>query len=195
MLLGGINGSPCICSPLNEGLWISGSTFVLFSKLGKSPIVRIIHWQVYSPPCNFTPLYWYYCYYIGWFDHLYYYSIQFSNNVFKPVCTLPSSFKSSKTPVHSYSIITSSIQESVWGANGFIVSILKSINIIRLLLWLQVELWYQLPADTTEKEWLKKTKKERRKRHNNTTEIQQTVRSSETEWVVTVQTKKKKKIF
>lgn len=40
-------------------------------------------------------------------------------------------------------------------------------NIIRLL-WLQAELWYQLLADTTEKECLKKI----RKRHNNTTEIQ-----------------------
>lgn len=36
----------------------------------------------------------------------------------------------------------------IWGANGFIVSILKSINIIKLLLWLQAELWWQLPADT-----------------------------------------------
>lgn len=41
--------------------------------------------------------------------------------------------------------------ESGWGANGFIILILKSINIIRLL-WLQAELWYQLLADTTEKE-------------------------------------------
>lgn len=34
-------------------------------------------------------------------------------------------------------------------------------NIIRLL-WLQAELWYQLLADTTEKECFKKNKKEKR---------------------------------
>ena len=51
--------------------------------------------------------------------------------------------------VHSH-IDPSNIQESGWGANGFIILILKSINIIRLL-WLQAELWYQLLADTTEK--------------------------------------------
>lgn len=40
------------------------------------------------------------------------------------------------------------------GANGFylFISILKSINIIRLLLWLQAEQWRQLLADTTEKD-------------------------------------------
>lgn len=66
-------------------------------------------------------------------------------------------------------------------------------------MWLQAELRYQLLADTTEKEWLKKI----RERHKNTTEIQgrclqyvkqpetKTVRSSETEWVLTVQTLKK----
>lgn len=56
-------------------------------------------------------------------------------------------------------------QDSDWGANGFIVLILKSINIIRLT-WLQAELWYQLLVDTTEKNDLKKKRRRRRRTEN-----------------------------